>query len=55
VRAASGAPFTDRAALWCFFAVFFTVLFFVDFVYCLVSLIREANQRDRAEESHGAT
>ena len=45
----------DRAGLWVAVALFFAVLFFVLFVYCLVSLIRDANRRYREEQSQSAT
>lgn len=45
----------DRAGLWMAFSFFFAVLFFLIFVYCLVSLIRDANHRYREEQGQSAT
>ncbi|TCJ12767.1 hypothetical protein EZJ19_11025 [Parasulfuritortus cantonensis] len=40
----------ERAGVWAFGALALAILFFGLFVYCLVSLIREANRRYREEQ-----
>jgi hypothetical protein len=40
----------DKAALWAYSALALSILFFGLFVYCLVSLIKEANREYRVEE-----
>ena len=41
----------DRAALWTYSALVLTILFFGLFVYCVVSLVKEANKRYREEQN----
>lgn len=42
---------TEKAAVWAYGSMAVTVLFAALFVYCLVSLIRNANREYRAEKS----
>ncbi|MGE5242516.1 MAG: hypothetical protein ACM3NI_12800 [Bacteroidota bacterium] len=41
----------ERAALWAYSALALACLFFGFFVYCVVSLIKEANRQYREEQS----
>jgi hypothetical protein len=41
----------DRAAHWTYSALALTVLFLGLFIYCVVSLIREANRKYREEQN----
>ena len=41
----------DRAALWTYSALALTVLFLGLFIYCVVSLVREANRKYREEQN----
>ncbi len=41
----------ERAALWAYSALALAILFFGFFVYCVVSLIKEANRQYREEQS----
>jgi len=42
---------SERAALWAYSALALAFLFFGFFVYCVVSLIKEANRQYREEQS----
>ena len=41
----------EKSGLWAGGAALLTILFLVLFIYCLVSLIREVNQRYRDEQN----
>lgn len=41
----------DRAALWVYSALALTVLFLGLFIYCVVSLIKQANRKYREEQN----
>ncbi len=41
----------NRAALWTYSALALTVLFLGLFIYCVVSLVREANRKYREEQN----
>ena len=41
----------DRAALWVYSALALTILFVGLFVYCVASLIKDANRRYREEQN----
>lgn len=41
----------ERAALWAYSALGLAILFFGLFVYCVVSLIKEANRQYREEQN----
>jgi hypothetical protein len=42
---------SERAGVWAFSALALAILFFSLFVYCLVSLIRDANRKYREKQN----
>jgi hypothetical protein len=42
---------TERAALWAYSALALAILFFGFLVYCVVSLVKEANRQYRDEQN----
>ena len=41
----------EKAALWAYSSLALTLVFFILFVYCLISLIKEANNNYRAKKN----